>query len=247
MLRIECYDSTATSPIRTEWIHDLPENWTPATKKEVPEGLLKAYKEWMNPKAVKERKESLSRVSKLTKSSEKPDPVRAERARKHKELTLRVDKQYNPIGANHSYSAFGKDYPAYAEYVKSGLDSERRAFTMAETPFHEYSEAEQLRWLELSHLQDMTTFWPDDAAVRALVTELDLDPYISQFCNLYEDKQNIVFPVAELRKQVITLLNKGRIILDIDRLSDEDTCASYEQDAKFYSIHHGIRRKLPVV
>jgi hypothetical protein len=140
------------------------------------------------------------------------------------------------------------DYPTYREFEDAGYGYRLRSIASRPKKLS-FNAKVALSWL--NEASDATSFWSGDPRVRALVQELDLDPYIRRFDQaLYRKEESIFVPAKQLRVAVIRALNKSRVILNISngRLDDQEPVLAHDDDeVTHFFIRVAQRRKLPAV
>jgi hypothetical protein len=139
-------------------------------------------------------------------------------------------------------------YPTYADFEKDGHGGAKRRIAAKEKLTTE--DCVHLAWC--NEAEERCSFWSGDARVRALVQELDLDPYVGRFDTvLYRDEVTEFVTTRQLRVVVIRQLNRGRIILDIDGgkldgYKEQVQLRERELPTHFF-VTSARRRKLPAV
>ncbi len=140
------------------------------------------------------------------------------------------------------------DYPTYREFEDAGYGFRLRGIACRPKKLSLKAKVE-LSWL--NEASDTTSFWPGDPRVRALVQELDLDPYARRFdAALYRDEETIFVPAKRLRVAVIRALNQGRVVLTISngRLENGEQLLAHDKDeVTHFFVTVARRRKLPAV
>jgi hypothetical protein len=140
------------------------------------------------------------------------------------------------------------EYPTYREFEAAGHAGCLRSIAHQE---RKRSTAEKVTLAWLNEAADRASFWSGDTRVRALVQELDLDPYIRRFDGaLYCDGQTFFVTARQLRVVVIEELNHGRSILKVEdgKLdgTDQVLVTGSEEPTHFF-VTTAQRRKLPAI
>jgi hypothetical protein len=140
------------------------------------------------------------------------------------------------------------NYPVYSDFELAGHGQARRTIACQRRKLN-LKEKAQLCWY--NEAADRTCFWSGDQRVRALVQELDIDPFIRRFDGaVYRDEQRIFVSAPELRVAVIRELNRGRQILSIEGGKVQDGChalSSHNEEPTHFFVTTARRRKLPAV
>lgn len=172
----------------------------------------------------------------------------------HSDRNLAVQRETERIGSVFSLPGYIKrgnksNYPAFRSAEVQKIVNERNGYAYCGKKYSEFSLTELARWRQANEMIDRASFWIDDADVRALVRELDLDPFADNFNSaLYIDKGWVFASRKDLRREAIRLWNKGAIITQIHGGENADTNWSEDKGpvAPGFLIHYSIKRKLPV-
>jgi hypothetical protein len=171
-------------------------------------------------------------------SSLTPDPVAAAAQRAE---FLSIESDINPCGVERNYGINDKNYTCLNDFEDKGLGQRQRTLAIQ----HTLTPEEGNELARLTAICHTVTMWPNHQSVRDVTQEFDLDPYVSQFSNLYEHLETTKVTPQDLRSAVIHYLNRGFTILDFTALSNPNTCSSSPEDIRFISVEAGKRRPLP--
>lgn len=155
----------------------------------------------------------------------------------------------NPFLIKTLHSKFDKgDYVCYTDMERNGTIKAQREAACKE----KLTDEDRLVLYFANQALDAVSSWSGDETVRALVHELDLDPFISKFNNaVYNKEARTCIPRNQLRVHIIQALNRGLLILDIhdgnlNKAGRESYPDSNEPVTHFF-VTTAQRRKLPAI
>lgn len=171
-------------------------------------------------------------------------------AKMEKRLNDAKAKRLNPFIPKSAITRNDKTgYPTYDDFERQGFGNKQRLLACKE----KLTLTDRVNLAFLREASDRCSFWSGQERVRHLVQELDLDPYVDKFNQaLYDVEKYVAVEASQLRVFVITALNEGKVILDIDDAIAKYTpteivnCSRDETPTHFF-VTVGKRKQLPAV
>ncbi len=142
------------------------------------------------------------------------------------------------------------EFPAFRSPEVQAITDERNGYAYRPKGPRDCTVTERARWRQANDTINCASFWSPDADVRALVKELDLDPFADGHeTALYKGRGWLFATRADLRREAFKLWNKGAIIETINEAADPDTHFTPRNEgdrAPGFFLHFAYRRTLPI-